>query len=90
MQEQSGCIVREMRVRVRGYIPWVGGGGGASNRAKLLLIIHNGSILLIFQILPNRKYILTGSPQIPSRHVPIRVRQQMHELVQLKIEICGG
>ena len=47
----------------------------ASKREELLLMIHNGSILFVFQIPPNRKYILTRPPQIPSQHAPIRLRQ---------------
>jgi len=57
---------------------------------KLLSIIRNGSTLFTFQILPNREYILTRPPQTSSKHVPIRVRQKTHKLIQLEIELGVG
>ena len=73
----------------KGYSSWVGEGGGASERAKLLSIVQNGSTLSPSRY-SSRKYILTRPPQTPSQDVPISVRQQTHELTQLKIELRVG
>lgn len=45
------------------------------------------AVLLVLQVLPYRQDILAGSAEVPSKDIPVRMREQVRELVDLSLEV---